>query len=341
MRMRYLDASRIAADWICPRSRYWGYEFEGGGITPIEPNADLQFGQRIAAQVQRIRDKQPLVAAEATNEGVLEMGLLLAYTSTIWPLWDAEYEVIATELECAQPLGSALTYLARPDAVLRRRSDGTIWVLSDKTTSLPAATFCQQWQKAVQNHAECVLVEHQLGVTVSGYFTQGWYKGYKKADTIYSPLAFAWCRQGATALTKDVWLAEYKYGWPRRRIDAYPGGIAAWIRQLPAELIHAQFPVAGPTLLRRDMVEAYLTQVTIRDETIVDGQGQRELDIQKQLSWLYPQHFANCDEYGKYRRPCAFRECCWVPSIGLDPLASGLYIKRIPHHDQERLTQAN
>ena len=50
---------------------------------------------------------------------------------------------------------------------------------------------------------------------------------------------------------------------------------------------------------------------------------------------LFPQHFMHCDEFSKYRRPCAFRECCWAPTVGRDPIGSGLFTKRIPHHAAE------
>ena len=331
--MRYVDSSRVAADWICPKSRYWGYEHEGIGITGIETNPDLAFGLRVAECVDGLRagnghaTGHPSSPATSDDETLL-CGLLTAYQQHIWPSWLEGFELIGTEVECAHPLSPSVTYMARPDAVLRRKDDQTVWVLSDKTTSLDPQRFTHLWGKAVQNHAECVCVERQLGVTVSGYYTQGWCKGYKKSNTIYSPLAYAWCKEGVGGLTKDQWSETYKYGWSRRRIDAYPGGVEAWVKRLPKAMMLDQFPVAGPIMLRRDLVAQYFDEIVERERAILN-QGR------------FPHHFANCDEYGKYRRPCEFRDCCWAPTIGRDPIGSGLYKKRVPHHELEATHDEN
>lgn len=319
--MRYIDSSRIAADWICPKSRWWGYEFEGRGLSAVEPNPDLQFGLAVAEQVDRLRRTgESSASPPILDDHVLMHGLLEAYRQHIWPAWQLAYELVGTEIECTRPLAPDLTYMARPDAVLRRRLDGTVWVLSDKTTSLDPQRFTQLWDKAVQNHAECICVEETLGLQVAGFYTQGWVKGYKKNNTIYSPLCFAWCKENISGLTRDQWSPIYKSGWTRRRVDAYMGGLGAWVQSLPKELVLEQFPVAGPIMLRRDLVRDYFAQ-------IVEGEtGARH----------YPKHFTNCDEYGKYRRPCEFKACCWVPTVGRDPLGSGLYRRRDPHHAVER-----
>jgi glycosyltransferase involved in cell wall biosynthesis len=67
--------------------------------------------------------------------------------------------------------------------------------------------------------------------------------------TIYSPLCYGWVKEGA-GMIKDRWSAKYVYGWTRRRIDQLEGGVAAWVKQLPADVINQQFPVAGPIGLR-------------------------------------------------------------------------------------------
>ena len=338
--MRYVDSSRVAAEWVCPKSRYWGYEYAEKGLTPVESNPDLSFGLAIAEQVQRLRTNQPLVNPPGTQEGVLEMGLLLAYAARIWPTWLAEFDVVATELEGQYALSSDVRYMARPDAVLRRKHDHTIWVLSDKTTSLDSQRFTQLWDKHAQNHAECVCVEEQLGVEVAGFYTQGWQKGYKKAGTIYSPLAYAWhsqvAKEGYTeGSRKSDWRSTYMYGWTRRLVKDYPGGIAAWVAQLPLATVLDQFPVAGPIPLRRDLVDTYFEQILAREMAVAAAHWHHHGQPMFDTTHLYPQHFANCDEYGKYRRPCEFKSCCWAPTVGRDPVGSGLYQMRVPHHAVE------
>lgn len=328
--MRYVDSSRVAADWVCPKARYWGYHHGGIGLATVEPNSDLQFGLAIAEGVEILRSapKDWGVKLEDSDAAVLAAGLLVAYKLNIWPKWVDEYELVATELECLIKLSSDVTYMARPDAVLKRRSDGTVWVLSDKTTSLNPENFLRIWDKAAQNHAECIAVEHTLGLTVSGFLTQGWYKGYKKLNTIYSPLCYGWAREGTVGLTATQWSAEYKAGWTRRRISEFPGGVEAWVKKLPKEVINNQFPLAGPFMVRRDLVKEYLAQVLHREQTITLAEGGLEVVV-------YPKHFSNCDDFSKYHRACEFKECCWSGTVGRDPIGSGLYKRREPHHKIE------
>ena len=322
--MRYTDHSRTALDDTCPKARYWGYEHAGLGITGVEPNEDLAFGLAVAQAVEGMRKGQMAPIVHSDDRSVLLNGLLTAYQTRIWPQWLTEFELIGAEIECAIPLAPDLTYMARPDAVIRRKADQTVWVLSDKTTSQNPENFVRQWDKAAQNHAECVAVEQTLGLSVSGFYTQGWYKGYQKAGTIYSPLAYAWCKEGQPGLVKDQWQPEYKYGWTRRRISEFEGGVAAWVQRLSTAVIQQQFPVAGPIGLRRDLVKTYLRQVAHREHLLMLAEAP--------IAELYPQRFQHCDEFSKFRRPCEFKSCCWVPFVGRDPIASGMYAVRRPHH---------
>jgi hypothetical protein len=322
--MRYVDSSRVALDDTCPKARYWGYEYQGRGLEGVEPNPDLAFGLGVANGIEQLRTTGVPPSGITDDAGILQQGLLQAYATRIWPAWLKEFELIGTEVEVGIQLAPDLYYMARPDAIIRRRADGAVFVLSDKTTSLNPESFVRIWDKAAQNHMECAAVEQTLGLTVQGFYTQGWYKGYKKDKTIYSPLCYAWCKQGQLGMVADKWSEKYVYGSPRRRIDEFVGGVAGWIKQLSQETITGQFPVAGPISVRRDLVETFSRQVIERECEIVIG-----------ATASFPQRFQHCDEFSKFRRPCAFKECCWAPTVGRDPLGSGLFRLRMPHHAPE------
>lgn len=326
--MRYTDRSRTETDWTCPRARFWEYEYQGRGLRPVEPNADLTFGLTIAALVEQVRQGQQPPLRVGTQEDVLASGLIEAYRTRIWPEWLNEYELMGTELECTWPLTADLTYMARPDAVLKRKSDETYWYLDDKTTSQRAENWAKQWDKAVQMHATGIAIEHTTGWPIMGSLVQGWVKGYQKGGTIYSPLCHAWCKEGQPGMTKDQWKAEYVYGWPRRVISHYPGGVAAWVKQLPLAVVLQQFPVAGPIMLRRDLVEIYVDELVRREDEMRSPQAS--------MARVFPHRFSQCDEFGKFRRPCAHRDCCWAPTVGRDPVGSGMFTWREPHHQPEK-----
>lgn len=50
------------------------------------------------------------------------------------------------------------------------------------------------------------------------------------------------------------------------------------------------------------------------------------------LDFFFPQHDNHCLRYGS---PCSFSEVCFNDMVGDDPLGSGLYQIRTPHHSTE------
>ena len=301
-------------------------------------NPDLVFGLIMAQAIEQLRKglpPWPLLDALDPQSWTLAQGLLAAYQRYIWPRWVDEYELVGTEVEGQYRLTPEILYMARPDAIIKRKRDQTYWILSDKTSSLSADAFGRIWDKTVQHHAECVVAEQQLNMAISGFFVQGWLKGYKKAESIYSPLCNAWCKRGQPGMSTDQWSAEYKYGWPRTLISQYPGSVAGWIEQLGEQACVAQFPVAGPIMVNRPLVEEYLQDAQDREACM-----QRDIERGAAVLALFPRRFEHCDDYGKYRRPCQFREVCWVPTIGRAPLSSGLFQPRVPHHVPEALAMS-
>ena len=79
--MRFLDSSRLAADHVCPRSRYWGYQACEGGIVPMTQNPDLVFGLIMAQAIEQLRKglpPWPLLDALDPQSWTLAQGLLAA-----------------------------------------------------------------------------------------------------------------------------------------------------------------------------------------------------------------------------------------------------------------------
>jgi hypothetical protein len=47
----------------------------------------------------------------------------------------------------------------------------------------------------------------------------------------------------------------------------------------------------------------------------------------------FPQIEKNCEP--PFGDACPYRSACWVASINTDPIKSGLYVERVPHHEIE------
>ena len=332
--MRYTDHSRTVTDWACPTARYWEYEYAGRGLAPIEKPIELSFGGAIANAAEAIRQGQPTPAYPGGLPwSALYAGLTEAYRTRIWPLWLQHSTLIATEVECQLQLSPDVTYQARPDAIVQRHSDGSYWYLQDKSSSQSPENFAQGWDKLAELHATALAVEQTLGLQISGAYVQGWYKGYLKTNTLYSPLAYCWLKPGQPGVGKPQPSFEYRAGWPRAPITQLD--VAAWVKSLPDVVINQQFPITAPIMIRRDLAKRYLDQVLRRELDIKLWQDDCSLDdAQRRLK--FPMHFNQCDEFSKYRRPCQWRDCCWAPGVQRDPVGSGLFKTRVGHHERER-----
>ena len=333
--MRFTDHSRTETDQTCPRARYWGYDYNGHGLNPIEKDINLTFGDAMAQAAEAIRHDQPVKAYGGPLPwAALYAGLTEAYRTRIWPQWCKNYRLIATEVECTLPLSPDVTYMARPDAVVQRVSDDTYWYIQDKTSSLSPDNFGSGWDKLPELHATAKAVKHTPGYDISGAIVQGWYKGYLKNNTLYSPLAYCWVKLGQPGVSKPQLSLEYRAGWSREPITKFDA--PAWVKSLPEPIIQQQFPVSAPIMIRPDLADTYLAQVLRREEQIRDWADEEFGPIEHTRNEMFPQHFHHCDEWSKYRRPCAFRDCCWAPTVGRDPIGSGLFIRRVSHHAPER-----
>ena len=335
--VRYTDHSRTVTDQTCPTARYWEYEYQGRGLAPIEKDIALSFGSTIAEAAQAIREGEPTrLYHGGLPWSALYMGLTEAYRTRIWPKWQEQYALVATEVECELLLSPDVTYQARPDAIVKRLSDETYWYIQDKTSSLSPENFSNGWDKLAELHATAKAIEHSLGLKISGAYVQGWYKGYQKTGTLYSPLAYCWLKPGQPGVGKPQPSFEYRPGWPRVPITELD--VAAWVKSLPEPVIQQQFPVTAPILIRRDLADRYLGQVLRRELDIKLMLGDVKMtEEEKRLK--FPQHFSHCDEFSKYRRPCTFRDCCWAPSVQRDPIVSQMFVWREGHHAGERRQQ--
>ena len=332
--MRYTDHSRTVTDWTCPTARFWEYEYNGHGLSPIEKPIELSFGSAIADAAEAIRlDKPVPVYSGPLPWASLYAGLTEAYRTRIWPAWLRDNEVVATEVECTIVLSPDVTYMARPDAVVRRLSDMTYWYIQDKTSSLSPDSFGQGWDKLPELHATARAIEQTLGFSISGAYVQGWYKGYQKNGTLYSPLAYCWAKPGQPGVGKPQYSFEYRAGWGRIPINSLD--VPAWVKSLPEPLIQQQFPVTAPIMIRQDLTDRYLAQILRRELDLKLWRDDCSLtEDGRRLKMA--QHFNQCDEWSKYRRPCQFRDCCWAPTVQRDPIGSGLFVRRVSHHQPER-----
>ena len=106
-----------------------------------------------------------------------------------------------------------------------------------------------------------------------------------------------------------------------------------WIRQLQKkspELVAKIYPQTQPLFLNRTLMEQVVPQIVAR-EHIINKRTRTEETRDAQ----FPMHITQCETgYGR----CQYFDACHVPVIHKDPIGSGSYVQRVPHHAAELKT---
>lgn len=218
-----------------------------------------------------------------------------------------------------------------------------------KTTGQRAEDWLKQWPKAVQVHSAIVAAEATLGLKLSGCIVQGISKGYKdhKTGSFRSPFCEGWRWLGGSEVTYAYTYQRAK-GWEKFAPADLEDGTAGWVEGMPRDLLDEQFPRTGPIFLRRDLADRFFAQLVERENEIRRAMiairdiansvglddAAKDARIQHMMDAAFPMNFSACTgRYGKY--DCPMLEACWTPTVNANPLASGLYKPREPHHDTE------
>jgi len=262
---------------------------------------------------------------------------------------------------------SQLIFLSRPDAILERRTDGALVILSFKTVSQVVSMWLENFKTDQQTISEVLPVEARLGREVAGVQIEGLVKGAQRTEWPKgsghryhsSPLVWGYLKEEG-GLAAD-WKAQFEWqdeagnnrrlgkGWNRQRIaESYPGRIAEWLGYLyqnEPELLRAQF--ISPPLITRSAqeLEEWQEQVKYREvdvhNALVQMNAEPKLGIdgsvlakERLLAQVFPKHTLGCAYDPQFHSKCPQYENCWG-STGADPIGSGLYKYRVPNHPSE------
>ncbi len=368
--IRLTDRSRTETDWTCERERFYLTEYGGRGIVRATTQKELDFGTDIHAALEELarrtgeadvvgdlaprlyakvlrREHDRLGADRARELAAIAEGMFRGYCAVVWPQVLQLYDIIAVEPECLKALTGSLSFMSRPDLILRRKSDGTYWYWEYKTTGQRVDDWLKQWPKAVQLHSGCLAAEETLGLKIEGCIVQGLSKGYEKDGHFRSPFCEGWRFLGGGPITFAYTYMRSK-GWERFFTAEHPDGISGWGEEMPADLLEKQFPRTQPIYPRADLCERFFAQLVQRETAIasaianiklISDSARSDADksklIDRIMDDVFPMKFKACSgRYGKF--DCPLLEACWNPRVGSDPLGSGLYIQREPHHQPER-----
>lgn len=368
MRDHYFDRSRVFADWKCPRSRFWNYEYRGRGIVNLEWNYNLYVGALIHDVVADLADGididsaltwriakfdqdmalasyEPLFAAE---QSCLIEGMMRGFERHCWPLIIANRRVHVVEMETVIDLGDGVKFMVKPDLLL---SDdlGNLYYWEYKSTSSNKEQWVNSWKLNPQLHVYAEALR-RCGKSITSMTVQGLYKGWYdkklKSPRQKSVFCYGYRRPGTKPFYTDEWLYEWKPGTKAAPIWEHEGGVKQWVEEMPKQILGAQFIASPPIAPDRGIAEAFFRQRKLRELEIANGRVELgHLDRYEEelegatwhaerrhiLDSVFPQHLDQCT-------PGWGSSCPYVPlchgAEGIDPLTAGFGWRK-PHHKPE------
>lgn len=338
------DRSAAETDDTCGMKFYWNRKHNGIGMVPKEDQLALRLGAELhedMAELAFAEDPQAWLTAKVQHEVAslksgkeLEyqyrrLGWLAGWVHFVEPGIRARYQDIGIERELAldrTPLVVAVT----PDRVLRDRQDGSLVYFEYKSTISASQKWLSSWNYMIQLHIGMQAIAEELNEPVKFAQIIGFMKGQEREGLLNHPYVYAY-RRG------DEWTDDYNKarsaGWEKAGVWDYPGGIEAWVLQCGADVARQQFPFTAPVFLNLKMLDEWVARRTHREEVVSNyfaygGEsvpGRRGLTFEKRTSKCRP----------AWGDACPYIRACWNASVEQDPLASGEFLKRVPHHDLE------
>jgi len=356
MAMELVDRTRIEADWKCMRKRYWLTEYQEGGIVPVTTPIALNLGIAVHEGLEVVTEHaqggaeaaclhlEQLDAWTALSPDHQQLckALLWGFGKVVWPEWQQNFTKVAVEQELEMEHEGVL-YMMRPDLLLRENTTGDLWYPDFKTYS--AGWGNRKWMHALQQQLTVLACEQATGERMAGAWVQGLYKGTSRAGKIYHPLMYGYRKFGSPGLYGTQYSLKRKAGFERYPTTEFEGtnriktrgleGWIDWLQETEPGTVANCFPRTQPIFVNYDMMQSFLRQRNYREKDIAAVKGTGSMEV---MDRVFPQNFSECEsQYGA----CPYLECCWNKQVRRDPVGSGLYQPRVPHHKAEHQLQGD
>lgn len=296
--------------------------------------------------------------AKAEEWGRLLEGMLWAAHRVVIPYFRRGYELKWVEADAIRWVQASpqVGLMAKPDTILE--GDGIqghpgMGYLEWKTVGTADKGWHRQWVRNPQTWTGAITLDAANGIRPEWFTVVGLVKGVERKGLRSSPHCWAYWRNDAIAVRGegydpdvicapdgDRWKREYtnRKGWFRRSTDTFPGGVKGWIDAQSDDELKSLFVITEPIEIEWDLAEEWLENQ--KDLVRAASEARKaEADGRDAPLALFPRELSQC-EVGPYNKPCPFREFCHNPAVQLDPIGSGKFMWRRPHHHIEIALEA-
>jgi hypothetical protein len=344
------DRSSAAIDDKCGM-RFWFYKHEGGkGIVPKKEALALRIGKETHADLATLAETADIsedalrgMVANLTSHITAEdkefrqpmellyrrLGWMVAWALYIEPAIRAGWEDIGIEKELILDRGD-LWVPCTPDRVLVNKGNPKVICYQEYKTTISAGFKWQQsWRYAIQLHIGIAAVQEEIHKKVSFGRVIGLMKGDVRDGRLHHPYVYGYMN------TKGgEWSSEYRSGgdWIPMPVWEYPGGIVNWVKKCGKEVALAQFPHSAPVFLDERMLADWVRRRTFRQKTVRIIKESCRTDLERRAKWFERRTDQCRPGFGE---ECPYLLPCWNAQAELDPLGTGEFEPREPHHDVE------
>jgi hypothetical protein len=372
------ERSRIETRQKCVKERFLGYHYDGQGLTKKGAKYEAAFGAIVHNALAfaltnpkdaqhdpfwsfpfRVKIKEAVLTHLGEPEGshtCTEQIALLRFLVEGWikqrlPYILKEFEVMEVETEMhvvllpekylPTPLANTMQPVHLPlrmDCLLRRKSDGLLFILDFKTTGRASEDWNVNLDNSLQSHLYITGAEEIYGEPVAGIFYEGLVKGYREMDKAKSSPFNGQVIQYGSPLygwVKDGIIGEYKPGAQRAFLPTKYVDFRGFINSVPN--LREWFPSTIPwrPLDIPKQVASVIVNENVFHHNLSTYNSIHVGDPNKEMyeNVLFEQSLGNCFKYGA-RHPCQFVEICHNK---LSPDAySSVYDKREDHHPEPK-----
>lgn len=333
------DRTTIETDWSCGMKRWWYKEHDGTGMVPVVEAVYYKQGREIHSDLSRLLLGESLdsvlegIGPVPTNDQTLwephvrRIGWVVAFALYVLPSLLARYEVVSSENELILERGR-LWVANTSDLVLRDKLDGRLVVLDFKSVKILSASWFASWVTAIQLQILIRAVVEELGEPVKWAQIMGLTKGQVRSAKLRHPYVWAYSDGG------DLWSPDWHSGWELRPTFEYPGGVRAWVEKLGEEVGRSQFPLSQPVFSNERLLNRLLRRRLVREAEVEKVRARAQQSVSVRERYFEPRYKECRPAFGD---ACPFLLACHDADIGRDPIGSGVFVPRTPHHDVEEL----
>ena len=329
--------------------RFWWNRIEGRrGIVPKKEAFALKIGREIHEDLATIAEMEdisapeinkiireitdPLTSDDKLHRETMEilyrrLGWIAAFALFVEPKIRRDFETVQIEGEIIldrDPLWIAVT----PDRVLRHREGKYLVYREYKSTISAGPKWVSHWPYDIQIHIGLKAVEEELEEKVAYAQVMGLMKGDSRGDRLMHPYVWGYKNEKTSSWTHDYTKARAAE-WHPAPVWDYPGGVVEWVQLLGEEVATSQFPHSAPVFLNERMLNDFVSRRIAREAEIALVKEDCRTNRDQRVIFFEPRTNQCRPAFGD---PCPYLGCCWNAAMNENPIASGDFEERVPHH---------